>query len=575
MKKIFTLAVVFAAAMTAAAQTSVMRIHTTSGEVISYSVDDIDHIDFAEESPVQPTLVDLGGEANCYIANQPTRYRFRTTHVDGTPIAGIDHATWLWREKSGGNLVDEVSYNAADGTIEFLCNGREGNAVISAVGADGQIVWNWHIWCTDTPADFPQSPKRPSTIIMDRHLGAVSAGEADGRDTWGLVYQYGRNVPFYFINDNQEYLPSEAFNQANAHTEINPEFPDMKWHTEAYKRTMGYSVEESMAMPLTHLLHDHVSGSQGGYHWEREEDLLTVTWGNRTIRTKTNYDPCPHGYKVPFAEQLDFSEIEYTPYDFSSGNLEDVKTQQLLYPIPGFHIGEQWWPTNTGRHYEDGCALYGLNALDHCDRLFLWTAYAGDYQANIFTKQPYAPLRVVIQNDYTNGQFQIYSPTAGTGAFGHAVRCVREESPIPAAAPAAKAGQRAADFALTLADGTTTTLSAQVNEADYTLLYFNNPECSACGETLRALKQSSKLQQHIADGSLRVVSVYTDEEPAMWRSHVSEYPATWTVAYDAPQRVLTEGLYDMSRTPALYLIDRAGRIVLADTNLHFVETTIK
>ncbi len=88
------------------------------------------------------------------------------------------------------------------------------------------------------------------------------------------------------------------------------------------------------------------------------------------------------------------------------------------------------------------------------------------------------------------------------------------------------------------------------------------------------MERSQALQARMADGSLRIVSVYTDDEPELWRTHVSDYPASWTVAYDAPQRILSEGLYDMSRTPALYLIDREGHILLPDADLTAIEALL-
>lgn len=559
MRKIFTLAAVACMALAAQAQQTVMNVHGKDGSVTKFVVDDIDCIDFAEEGDAPDgDAINLGGGANSYVVSRAGRYYFIPSHVDGTPISGIDHVSWLWREKCGDNLVDEVSYD--NGRVSFTANGKEGNAVLAAVDKTGTIVWVWHIWCTDVPEDKAMG----ETTIMDRNLGAVSALEADGRDTWGLVYQYGRNVPFYFIGDNQEYNPKEAMDQANKFTEINPEFEGMKWSVSSAQRTEGYSLAESMANPMTHMMHKYVANSNGGYHWAKDSDVFDLVWASDKSVAKTNYDPCPKGYKVPMSDQLDFTNITY----------EDNPTFDMKHPIPGFYVDDQWWPMNTGRHYEDGCALYGGEAQEYCDRLFLWAAYGGPYQLNFFTKYNFCPIRIVVENDYTKGNLRVTNPTAGTGAFGHAVRCVREDAPA-ASAPAVKPGLMAADFALTLADGSEQLLSTLRGESEYTLLYFNNPDCPACSTTKAAMERSKALQAHTADGSLRIVSVYTDDEPELWRAHLNDYPANWTVACDAPQRILSEGLYDMSRTPALYLIDREGHILLADTDLTAIEALMK
>ena len=558
MKRFSTFAFIACMAMAASAQTQVMRIHAVDGAVTAILVDGIEYIDFDEitDTPVAE-VVDLGGASNCFVVSEAGTYRFIPTHVDGSPVANIDHATWLWREKEGGELISDVSYT--DGRISFTTNGQEGNAVIAAVDKTGTIVWIWHIWCTDQPVD----KKMGDTTIMDRNLGAVSALEEDGRDTWGLVYQYGRNVPFYFIGDNQEYDPKEAMNQANKFTEINSEF-NMKWSVSSSQRTEGYSLAESMANPMTHMMHKYVSGSNGGYHWAKDADVFELVWASDKSIAKTNYDPCPKGYKVPMSDQIDFTNITYEPNP----------TYDMLHPTPGFYIDDQWWPMNTGRHYEDGCALYGGQAKDYCDRLFLWTAYGGPYQLNFFTNYKFCPIRIIVENDYTKGNLRVTNPTAGTGAFGHAIRCVREDA-AHVATPAVKAGQMAVDFTLTLADGTEKSLTKLASETLNTLLYFNNPDCPGCRDMKAAIEASPALQSHIADGSLRVVSVYTDDDAALWRQHVGDYPASWTVAIDAPQRVLTDGLYDMSTTPSLYLLDNEGHILLPDADLLSIEALLK
>lgn len=559
MRRTTLLALMMGIAIAASAQ-NFMRIHNADGTVTTIPVESIQYIDFDSDDSLQPEAI--AGEANCYIVDHEDRYTFRATHVDGSPIEDIDHVSWLWREKAEKPVVDDdVTYDAETNTVSYTAGAAEGNAVLAAVDMEGQILWIWHIWSTDRPIDKMMN----STRIMDRNLGAVSANEADGRDTWGLVYQYGRNVPFYFIGDDQEYDPKDAMKQANAFTEINPEF-NIKWSVSSSQLADGYTLEESMANPMTHMMHKYFYGSNGGYHWAKDAHVFGLVWGNADFQGKTNFDPCPKGYKVPFAEQLDFSSISY----------QAGANYSMKQPISGFYIGDQWWPMNTGRHFEDGCALFGGESQNYCDRLFLWTAFAGPYTYNALTTYKYCPLRVIVENDYTKGTLKVTSPTAGTGAFGHAVRCVREEVSETTRRYSAATTQpcAAADIALTLADGTGRQLADIIASAGYTLLYFNNPDCVACHETKAAMEHSPVLNAHIADGTLKVVSIYTDDDAELWRAHRADYSTRWTVAIDAEQRVVAEGLYDVSRTPALYLIDNEGHILLADAPLTAVEALL-
>lgn len=564
MKKFFLFAATALFALTASAQTNeTMRVNLTDGTSVEYPVSDISSVDFRYAEAITPTLTDLGGEANSYVVSSAGSYKFRATHVDGTAIKDIASATWLWREKAEAPLISNVAY--ADGTVSFTAGATEGNAVIAAVNAKGTVVWIWHIWLTDQPSVmvYPNG-----CSVMDRNLGAVSARDTDGRDTWGLTYQYGRNVPFYYIGDNQEYSQTEAFDQARAFTEVNPEL-GLKWEVNVTGDATGWDEATSMAHPLTHHMRDYRSGTLAGYHWVSDACALQLTWGNQDITSKTNYDPCPAGYKVPLAEDL--ADLKNITWDNTqSGNME--------YAIPGFYVEnngqKQWWPMNCGRNYEDGCALFGGQSKEYSDRLFLWTAYAGKYAPNVMQRFEYVPLRIIVQNDYVKGGLTSYIPTAGTGAFSLPVRCIREELPIqPIDAP--KAGQTAPDFALTLADGTASSLREQLAKGHYTLVYFNNPDCPACHQTAAALQRSAALKSHLADGSLSILSVYTDEDTALWQRAAGQYPASWTIARDTQLSVITRGLFDMSRTPSLYLLDAEGNIILADADLPAIEALIK
>lgn len=502
---------------------------------------------------------DLQGGSNSYIVTEAGLYTFATTRVDGTPIEGIDHADWLWMEKGDEALISNVSYT--EGCITFSAGSGKGNAVIAAADAQGVIVWVWHIWLTDQPREMRYSS---GVNVMDRNLGAVSAREADGRDTWGLTYQYGRSVPFYYIGDGREYLPSEAFDQACKHTVVNPRM-GQQWGVESDKRKEGYTIAESMARPMTHLMRTYVSGTKAGYHWVPDDKLTEYVWGTDRVTDKTNYDPCPRGYKVPFYDELcDLLEMTWDPTQ--QGNME--------YPVPGFSVntqdGQQWWPLVCGRNYDDGCALFGGEAKEYSDRLFLWTAYAGSYAPTPLTYYAYAPLRILVENNYVQNNLRMYYPAIGAGAFGHVVRCVSDRSQ-PASSRHYTEGNPAADLLLTLADGRESTLLAIAQRTPYTLLYFNNPDCPACHTMQTQLQQSTRLQQLQAEGQLQIVSIYTDEEPELWRQHITDYPSSWTVTIDASQQVIRQGLYDLSRTPSLYLLDAEGHVLKADCDINSIE----
>lgn len=122
-------------------------------------------------------------------------------------------------------------------------------------------------------------------------------------------------------------------------------------------------------------------------------------------------------------------------------------------------------------------------------------------------------------------------------------------------------GERAADFVCTLADGTRKPLHGI--EAEFTLLFFNDPDCGECEKMIRALQQEPLIRETEKAGRLRVVAVYSspEERYERWRSHLDRYPAGWIAACDEGARIHYEGLYDLRIIPCLYLLDARKRVL--------------
>ena len=74
---------------------------------------------------------------------------------------------------------------------------KNGNAVIAAKDADGNILWSWHIWvCKDyDPVAKAQTYYNNAGVMMDRNLGATSATPGNIASV-GFLYQWGRKDPF-------------------------------------------------------------------------------------------------------------------------------------------------------------------------------------------------------------------------------------------------------------------------------------------------------------------------------------------------------------------------------------------
>ena len=125
-----------------------------------------------------------------------------------------------------------------------------------------------------------------------------------------------------------------------------------------------------------------------------------------------------------------------------------------------------------------------------------------------------------------------------------------------------RVGTRANDFTYTLASGITGTLYGI--KADYTILFFNNPDCPACKQMREEISASPMLTRGIKEGKIKVLAIYPDEDLTAWRNYQKHIPPEWINAYDASW-VLRDGeLYDLKAIPTLYLLDRDKTVLLKD-----------
>lgn len=256
-----------------------------------------------------------GGHSNCYIAAVPNvKYKFDTTVKAETDeaLATADVGI-LWQSSSALiqylNLDDDGFANfyigfGEDEDGEATSEAPDGNAVIAAYDSAGNIIWSWHIW---TAAKDPRTENVATysngLTFMGRNLGAYANSDESEKteDIWkayGLYYQWGRKDPFlrpryydcarsmsetvYDADKNAVYISSEA--------------------SDAEKGTVSYTI----AHPDVFLTANAEDG--GDWLYGAGDNSL---WG--TDGAKTEYDPCPKGWRVPSKDAfavLDIAETE-------------------------------------------------------------------------------------------------------------------------------------------------------------------------------------------------------------------------------------------------------------------------
>lgn len=123
-------------------------------------------------------------------------------------------------------------------------------------------------------------------------------------------------------------------------------------------------------------------------------------------------------------------------------------------------------------------------------------------------------------------------------------------------------GTPAADFSFTDTRGKVQTLYGIRSEK--TLLIFGNPGCTACLELMRQMDSDPHVSAQIADGSLKVVDIYIDEEVSEWKAHTGEYPKSWINGYDHGGVIRRDLIYNVRAIPSLYLLDSRKIVILKD-----------
>ncbi|MDR1716004.1 MAG: FimB/Mfa2 family fimbrial subunit [Prevotella sp.] len=163
------------------------------------------------------------------------------------------------------------------GLVKVMPGGAQGNAVVAIKNTADQILWSWHIWVTQ---DIP-SVSGPKSF-MDRNLGAI--GNTIGAvKTAGLLYQWGRKDPF----------PSS--------TKISSSSEPVLYDAEGGSLMVSkepVSVTNNLANSVANPLVFYQSSSSP-YDWYTN---LSSGGQNNNLwgpATKSVYDPCPPGWRVP------------------------------------------------------------------------------------------------------------------------------------------------------------------------------------------------------------------------------------------------------------------------------------
>ena len=380
------------------------------------------------------------GSANCIMVEPGTtsvsidvtpRYTWRGDYdiTDGKPIrvenGNLSHygkdARIVWQQQENstatdltgtntdGSIISEtptVAFNDTKGTATLTVplTGTPGNAVVS-ICYGNTVAWSYHIWVSDS-----EDVVLGDRTFLDRNLGAVSTTAGD-RDAYGLCYQWGRKDPFPRILDDNETVAS--YKSAG----------DL---LKTVNKSVGGTIAYTVRHPDTRITSTKTITCQNGDHWFSSERNVAL-WGCSKVfgnskdakamgyTTKTIYDPCPKGYKVP-----------------TYGDLTTAITGTQGSTTKGRTIDGNYFPFSGFIRLEESFVSTGQTGWMIDTRGYLWSSVCRDGSGN----EQGAYIMKYNKDRFDNNNSSATDPN-GTGRgdqiFGfmcdaYPVRCVKENT---------------------------------------------------------------------------------------------------------------------------------------------------
>lgn len=323
------------------------------GNTISNASAQISQAVFTGIDPVDAVALYEGSRyANCHLIENTLTgtYWIDARRVDGTfPSEDMVSAEIVWQNLTCP--VEKVLYK--DGKIYFrTVADKTGNAVIAVRAADGNICWSWHIWVA---GETVGTNTLNSVELMDRNVGATAS---TGKDSRGLNYEWGRKDPF----------PGAVHSDGTTSLDRIEVVPDsaIKNVKEQNGKTIGWTIQN----PSSYVSGSDNSGKEDWYYDGSDAAAQNNTlWGNGT--SKSIYDPCPYGYKVPSKDDFDAIVSEVKKGTFTKW--DGVTLTGAFFPFSG------WWQ----RKY---------NEVELCNvgtqgRMWSCTAHETEKTAHVFHYQ--------------------------------------------------------------------------------------------------------------------------------------------------------------------------------------------
>lgn len=130
-----------------------------------------------------------------------------------------------------------------------------------------------------------------------------------------------------------------------------------------------------------------------------------------------------------------------------------------------------------------------------------------------------------------------------------------------------RVGELSTDFTYTMVNGVDGNMHDII--ADYTLLFFNSPDCENCMQ-LKELIPNQPIFQKLINAkkspNMKILAMYVDSDLMdLWKE--TKYPKNWINGYDKLEFIKSNEAYSIPATPCFYLLDRDKKVIFKDIDI--------
>ena len=314
------------ATLGATVETSMIAIEAEAASTFDIALSTIKATNLTEGGKYANTFV-LPNKKGWYMFDAKARGGYEKDEDNNSLITPSAVAGCLF-EKNGG-MITNVGICNNSKSISFYYDGSKGNASV-ATFEDGGVLWAWYLWC---PAnEQPEDIVMGSRTYLDRNLGAYNVPTTQAEvlalddvklfESGGLFFQWGRPSPFpTVVKYEQEAWASRLGQSTNtisqtyyypsAHLITKPSYgaaaaDSKKIHTAftCSNQTTWTSAAAATKDPL--MIGCYLNDASSRY-WDTRCGMnvshADASW-NYSNEAHKQYDPCPYGYEVPFADDF-------------------------------------------------------------------------------------------------------------------------------------------------------------------------------------------------------------------------------------------------------------------------------